>query len=202
MKDLTGMRFGRLVCESHRRGGKENRVLWSCRCDCGGRKEVRGRSLESGNTSSCGCFHREVAAKTMTVPFDERYVAIPESGCWLWLGGWSPDGYGLMGGRSKTGHKLAHRYSYSVHIGPIPNGMLVMHKCDTPACINPSHLQVGTNADNVRDRDQKGRTNKKLTDEQVREIWKSSESHSKLAKKYGLAVGTIHFIKHERKVWS
>jgi HNH endonuclease len=65
-------------------------------------------------------------------------------------------GYGVIG--RHTGNKLAHRVSYELHIGPIPEGMLVCHHCDNPPCINPKHLFLGTQKDNMGDCSSKGRT--------------------------------------------
>lgn len=79
----------------------------------------------------------------------------PNSGCWLWLARVSPNGYGStnVDGRD-TG---AHRASYLAFNGPIPSGLHVLHRCDVPLCVNPDHLWLGTNADNVRDMVAKGR---------------------------------------------
>ncbi len=85
----------------------------------------------------------------------QNYIPVPESGCWLWLGGWNIYGYGKTGGNS--GSVFAHRIFYRHFVGEIPAGMLVCHKCDTPACVNPSHLFVGTVKDNAIDREQKNR---------------------------------------------
>ena len=85
--------------------------------------------------------------------FDQCYSE-PNTGCWLWGKGRLPYGYGLC---RRMGERLAHRLSYIVHAGPIPAGMQVLHRCDVPACINPSHLVLGTQLDNVRDMIAKGR---------------------------------------------
>ena len=93
---------------------------------------------------------------------DERFwskVAKTDDGCWLWTAGGTKAGYGLF--HPSTVKVYAHRYSYVLANGPIPEGMVVRHDCDTPRCVNPAHLRLGTNADNVRDRVQRGRTTRK-----------------------------------------
>lgn len=78
-------------------------------------------------------------------------------GCWLWTGATIRDGYGTItiDGRSVKAHRIAWELTY----GPIPEGMLVCHRCDNPSCVRPDHLFLGTHADNVHDCIQKGRRN-------------------------------------------
>ena len=77
-------------------------------------------------------------------------------GCWPWRGCRGRDGYGAV---TIGGRKLrAHRYSYSICVGPIPSGLLVLHSCDNRVCVNPAHLSVGTQKDNMRDCVERGRT--------------------------------------------
>ena len=69
--------------------------------------------------------------------------------CWLWQGSTNSDGYGRF---NPAGRLVgAHRWSWSQINGPIPDGMCILHSCDTPACVNPSHLRLGTQADNIID---------------------------------------------------
>lgn len=76
--------------------------------------------------------------------------------CWLWTGWTSKDGYGRL--TYKTKEIYTHRLSWQIHNGEIPVGLLVLHECDTPACVRPDHLFLGTHGDNGRDRATKGRT--------------------------------------------
>lgn len=81
-----------------------------------------------------------------------------EAACWEWRGvkRKAAGGYGIMRfGRANVFH--AHRFSYERYVGPIPNGLFVLHRCDNPECANPKHLFVGTSKDNTRDMLEKGR---------------------------------------------
>jgi len=86
--------------------------------------------------------------------FDAFVAPEPMTGCWLWSG--SDNGrYGLI--RHDGKQRKAHRVAYELHRGAIPEGLVVMHKCDVTVCVNPDHLALGTQLDNIRDRDRKGR---------------------------------------------
>ena len=92
-------------------------------------------------------------------PVGERmFPKIDRSGgpdaCWPWNGFRGARGYGHVWCENTM--KLAHRVSWTLANGPIPDGLSVLHRCDNPPCCNPSHLFLGTQADNIADRDRKG----------------------------------------------
>lgn len=134
--------------------------------------------------------------------------------CWLWTAHTSSGkGYGRLGEGGKGGKYLhAHRVSYELHNGPIPDGYVVMHQCDNPSCVNPAHLSVGTTAQNIKDAYNKGRkvTPFKagaahhmaiLDDEKVRFIRGNLHiSAGVLAKQYGIARSAITAIRR-RQTW-
>ena len=78
--------------------------------------------------------------------------------CWLWTGYRYPKGYGRASDpRVASRQTYAHRLAWELTNGPIPDGMQVLHACDNPPCCNPAHLSLGSNLENVRDREAKGR---------------------------------------------
>lgn len=119
-----------------------------------------------------------------------------------------PKGYGMIGGydpvTKKESHLLAHRLSWEIANGTIPDGKWVLHRCDNPPCVNPAHLFLGDSVENVRDKMEKGRhrspvgeqcNHKKLTDDAVREILamypKSGITQRELAERFGVDQGMI-----------
>ena len=127
------------------------------------------------------------------------------SECWLWYGCRNNGGYGTFKGVYRVGK--AHRISWEMFKGEIPRGLKVLHKCDIPNCVNPDHLFLGTQKDNVKDMMKKGRFRKrfallgednpvsKLTNESVKNIRKLYETGEwsclSLAKKFGVSPMTI-----------
>ena len=99
--------------------------------------------------------------KSLIDRFHEKYQVVP-SGCWMWTGATMSKGYGkvMITTAPKTTYlEGAHRLSWLLHNGPIPEGKQVLHKCDVRSCVNPEHLFVGTNQDNIQDRIAKGNPN-------------------------------------------
>lgn len=122
---------------------------------------------------------------------------IDANGCWIWRGGVDSYGYGVMSYNVK-----AHRFFYETHVGEIPDGLCVCHKCDVRNCVNPSHLFLGTSQENTADKTAKGRQVKgkdvhkaKLTDADVREILALDLPCRVLAEQYGVTDTTISYIK-------
>ena len=129
-----------------------------------------------------------------------RSAGKAEAGCWIWTGASNVQGYGVF--KSKRRQYRAHRFSYELHHGAIPIGMMVCHKCDTPACVNPDHLFLGTAQDNMSDMVTKGRSLcgklnhcTKLTDDAVRAIRARYAAGGvtlvALGREYGVASATI-----------
>jgi hypothetical protein len=139
--------------------------------------------------------------------FFEKFIPEPMSGCWLWIGSWNADDYGTinMGGKST----LAHRLSYALHRGEIPENICVLHSCDVPCCVNPEHLFLGTPLDNVTDMERKQRSchpagehhgRAKLTEDDVRAIRIDLRGQRVVAKDYGVSAHTVMSIRHGR-IW-
>lgn len=132
-----------------------------------------------------------------------RTVLFPENRdeCWIWSGGKDKDGYG------KAFSGRAHRYSYEVFRGPIPEGLVVCHSCDVPACVNPSHLWLGTSQDNSADRNRKGRQARQhrirptITVEQaveMRRLLHCGMTQKVAAEKFGVSAAMAWLVKHGR----
>lgn len=128
------------------------------------------------------------------VDFLARSQPDPNSGCWLWEGDCTDSGYGRVTVARKEWR--AHRASWAVASATMPGLGFVMHKCDTPCCVNPDYLDLGDHKANMRDMESRGRKASTagdvhgkavLTEEIVRQIRGTSESHASIARRYGLS---------------
>lgn len=155
---------------------------------------------------------------TLEKNFWERVAIRSSNECWEWKDG-KRSGYGRLYHRGK--YYSAHRISWHLHYGSIPEGMCICHHCDNKGCVNPKHLFIGTIADNNKNRDNKGRqkfrflygkdhpqhgTNSrfnKLSESDVREIRRlcASGEHTlrEIAEMFGVVHGVISNIKQGRK---
>lgn len=147
----------------------------------------------------------------MKLSVRERFLAKVclqrDGGCWLWQGLIRPDGYGAT--RYEGKEQGAHRVAWKLFRGEIPPGIVVCHRCDVRACVNPAHLFLGTAAENARDMIEKGRNRRgenhgsaKLTWTQVRRIKAMLAEDrmyiSEIAREFGVSETTIRAIKAGR----
>lgn len=184
---------------------RDQRIVVICE-QCSGKFSVTPSWAKPGRRRFCStrCF-----GDSLRVSVERLFLAgrgpKTETGCIPWMGLKNHKGYG------RIGNKAAHRIAYEIANGPIPKGLLVMHECDFPACVNHEHLFLGTNKDNMDDRDAKGRQasgerngNSKLTVFQVAKIRAAyaagGTTHQKLGDAYGVSKALIGAIVNFR-VW-
>ncbi len=169
--------------------------------------------LKNGGGKFCSraCYYQ-----SQTVSLEERFFRYVGSktttGCILWSGCTSREGYGVLGSGTRKGRMLrASRIAYELLRSPIPQGLLVLHACDNPPCVNPAHLFLGTDADNMADKVRKGRQRRgettpgaKLTDAmalRIREQYATGKfSQKQLAEEHGVAQSLISLIVN-RMIW-
>lgn len=147
----------------------------------------------------------------------DRSIPEPNTGCWLWLNSTDAGGYGQWTAptkyQSRSGPRLwrAHRVAFAIANGSIDLDLDVLHKCDTPSCVNPDHLVCGTHQQNMDDMMRKGRhvfrvtrgENKgmaKITEAQMLAIRADGRPHKIIADEYGISRSHVSGIK-SRKFW-
>lgn len=172
---------------------------------CGKPFQARLSAIKVGNGRFCGmrCVYDQMASE----PLESRLLrnVTKTETCWLWTGALAAFGYGTVNSKGRRSIR-AHRLSWEIYRGEIPAGLCVLHKCDVPACVNPDHLFLGTKSDNMRDCAVKGRLGQQLdpakfkaanrrrspfTEDVIRLIRSSPESHTALGKHYGVTKGAI-----------
>lgn len=129
-----------------------------------------------------------------------------DDACWEWQGAPDRHGYGRIRANNRGPSLLAHRVAWEAHNAePVPAELCVCHRCDNRLCVNPSHLFIGTNLENIQDRDAKKRQTRgtrhhksKLTPEQVAQIRRlfaeGQQTKSQLAKRFGITDTSVHLI--------
>lgn len=185
---------------------KSNRI---CSVD-GCEKPGRAAGMCHGHYKRLKTFGSTDVKSGSKAPLSERFwlyvKRTGENDCWLWTGS-KRGSYGKIKDNRKS--LLSHRVSYELHFGVIPDGMLVCHRCDIPGCVNPNHLFLGTQSDNLKDCRDKGRFDQvsgsrqwmsKLTDSEVLEILRDGRKNVVIAEEYGVSAATISYIK-SRKTW-
>lgn len=150
-----------------------------------------------------------------TVPLALRFAerVLASEACWVWTGARDRHGYGRISCQRGAvwRPRFAHRVSWELHRGQIPDGMCVLHRCDNTSCVNPGHLFLGTQRDNVQDMDNKGRrvvrvrtgaehSMAKLSEADALAILRSTAKGVLLAREYGVTPALVSAIR-KRKVW-
>ena len=110
------------------------------------------------------CLRRADLAPSVIARFHLKYERSTPDRCWNWTGAKTSAGYGVVGIICQHRYQVvrpAHRVAYALANGEAPAGLVVMHACDNPLCVNPAHLSIGTHADNAQDCIRKGRRNRK-----------------------------------------
>lgn len=177
-----------------------------CECGCG-----KPAPIATGNHSKYGWIKGQAKrfirghwlytqwTQTVEERFWEKVDKCGPDECWKWAGGRDKDGYGRFFWDYRM--RVAHRFSYELHYGPIQHRKIICHHCDNPSCVNPKHLFVGSYQENSQDMVDKKRSAKgeyhgmsKLTRENVIKIRKqyiSGETQTAIAKELGISQTTV-----------
>lgn len=161
-------------------------------CDCCGRvfiKKTADISRTNYNFCNKKCSGKYFSNKTL----EGKYIKDKTTLCWNFNGAINATGYGVFRYGGKV--QLAHRASYIISCGEIPDGLHVLHRCDNPLCVNPSHLFLGTHLDNMKDMSNKGRRYRKIETIDYDEIKSSKDKNKVLAEKFNCSERTIRRIK-------
>lgn len=127
----------------------------------------------------------------------DKFSAEPMSGCWLWTAASDKHGYGMLWNGKRMDR--AHRMFYVESSGKNIDGFSILHDCDNPACVNPAHLHIGTQAENMKEKAQRGRSGKKLNKSIascIRLQLEVGRSQRWIAKFWGISQRTVFNIKH------
>ena len=168
-----------------------------------------------GRETLRNCFYQR--EKSLFIKFWEKVLVDDDDKCWEWNASKNKKGYGnfyISVGHSKDKHCLSHRMAYKFRYGDFDESLFVCHKCDNPSCVNPSHLFLGTNQDNMNDKKEKGRINGQIHGEKnsnaklkekdiirIRKLYNPRKyTLNMLAKEYNVHHSTIGYIIN-RRLW-
>lgn len=205
-------------CVSVARSGRQmmKRTCVACGVEFLARAAVVKHDPRGGRACSRACV-RKLRGLYATPPTERFWQCVdrdgpvpehvPELGCcWVWSRRVEPSGYAQFS-LSHERHVSAHRYSYEVSVGPIPDGMIIMHLCDNRRCVRPEHLRAGTHLENSADCVSKGRHARgentpraTLRENEVRQILLSQENLETTARRFGVSMTTISSIRL-RRTW-
>ena len=181
---------------------------------CGKAAKAVGYCTGHYRQSKAGEVLRPLQKQVHGLSEEQRFLALADvksaKECWEWKSSRRPDNYGQWR-RSSGQIELAHRAAWRLFRTEIPKGAFILHRCDNPPCVNPAHLFLGSQTDNMRDMWNKGRARpgqskgeahgmSKLTAEAVRDIRTSPESGVVLSKKYGISQTTVSDVR-KRRIW-
>lgn len=178
--------------------------------DCGNKVEAYGlckkhyRRVQKYGTPEGG----KVVRESLEIRFWKKVDKSGDNECWNWTGAKTSKGYGGIGRGGRAGKfELAHRVSYELAYGEIPDGLHVLHSCDNPSCVNPAHLRAGTCSENIQEAFDKGRKTapilfgeqnpkSKLTAERVKFIRDNPQlGHKEIADMFGLSANCIRGVR-------
>jgi hypothetical protein len=181
---------------------QKGNMYTQCACGCGNEIpfcDARGRMRKYviGHSRKGKCL-------SLAQRFWTKVDKTKSDSCWLWSAYKSKDGYGHIKLPGRNGAlKSAHRISWQLTFGNIPHGVNVCHTCDNPSCVNPAHLFLGSDTDNMQDALAKNRLRSKLNQEMasdIRKKYKNGILQRRLAEEYGVTQGQISRIVN-RESW-
>jgi hypothetical protein len=149
----VGQVFGELDVIERSGSNSEGRAVWVCRCSCGGKEVFTSKQLTTGVFRACRNCQDSGSKSPLSVRL--RKYEVSSDGCWNWTGKQNELGYGAVTVDGK--YTRAHRAMFFMLHPDADRSLVVMHKCDNPSCVNPAHLQLGTQKENMVDMHTKGR---------------------------------------------
>lgn len=211
VKNLIGMKFGRLTVVEFAGLNKDKKALWKCQCDCEKKSIIiyLAHSLKIGNAKSCGCIKKPGILESNDIVRKRLIENSKRNGdCLEWTKYIPENGYhyGMIYYHQDRKYHSVHRLSYMIFKGEIPEGMCVLHSCDNNKCIEPTHLRLGNKKENRKDAIDRNRLNlpkgsnhhkSKLSEEDVlkiRELRDSGKTLREIGHIFNVHLSMISYI--------